>query len=142
MAKATVQAALGPVMLRRITSENSDEERNYAEIILMVCIISIVVTAPIGAILITLTGPRLLTKTKQLPSTEGKDFFESFDKSNDIHNIRVFSHKKKDGEGVTVHRCMIYPSLMKKKKEKIQNCKRILKLLTIQIQTQIKLFLL
>lgn len=75
MAKATVQAALGPVMLRRITSENSDEERNYAEIILMVCIISIVVTAPIGAILITLTGPRLLTKTKQLPPTEGKGFF-------------------------------------------------------------------
>lgn len=72
MAKATVQAALGPVMLKRITDDSSDEEKHYADIILMVCILSIVVTAPIGAILISITGPRLLTKTKQAPPTEGK----------------------------------------------------------------------
>lgn len=138
-----MQAALGPVMLRRITSENSDEERNYAEIILMVCIISIVVTAPIGAILITLTGPRLLTKTKQLPPTEGKVFFlKLLIKAMTSITFVYFPIKKKDGAVVTVHRCMIYPSLMKKKKEKIQNCKKTLKLLTIQIQMQIKLFLL
>lgn len=48
MAKATVQAALGPVTLKRITSSNTDEEKKCAELILMVCILSIVVTAPLG----------------------------------------------------------------------------------------------
>lgn len=71
MAKATVQAALGPVMLKRLNSSNTPEEKHYAEQILMICILSIVVTAPLGAILISILGPRLLTKTKQLPPTEG-----------------------------------------------------------------------
>lgn len=75
MAKATVQAALGPVILRRLTSdinEHTKEEKNFAEIIQMVCILSIIVTAPIGAILISITGPRLLTKTKPMQNVEGK----------------------------------------------------------------------
>lgn len=73
MAKATVQAALGPVLLRRLSKHpHSDDEEHYAELILMVCILSIVVTAPLGAILISITGPRLLTKTKPLPPTDGK----------------------------------------------------------------------
>lgn len=35
----------------------------------MICVMSIILTAPTGAILITLSGPRLLTKTKfpQIP---------------------------------------------------------------------------
>lgn len=37
-----------------------------AQIILMVCILSIVLTAPFGAIMTSITGPRLLTKTKPL----------------------------------------------------------------------------
>lgn len=71
MAKATVQAALGPVCFKRLTDSNTPEERRYAELMLTVCILSIVVTAPIGAILISISGPKLLTKTKQLPPTEG-----------------------------------------------------------------------
>ncbi|CAG9771290.1 unnamed protein product [Ceutorhynchus assimilis] len=63
MAKATVQAALAPVVLGTITDKTSPEYE-YAQKILMVCILSIMVTAPTGAILITLSGPRLLTKTK------------------------------------------------------------------------------
>lgn len=68
MAKAIVQAALGPVCLKRL-SENPDateEEKRLAEIILMVCVLSIVLTAPIGALLISVTGTKLLTKTKPL----------------------------------------------------------------------------
>lgn len=38
-------------------------ETRYAEIVLVLCITSIVLTAPVGAIIITLAGPRLLTKT-------------------------------------------------------------------------------
>jgi solute carrier family 9B (sodium/hydrogen exchanger), member 1/2 len=69
MAKATVQAALGPVALKHIT--NPDDAK-YGEIVLMLCVLSIILTAPTGAILITLTGTKLLTKTKAPPVTEGK----------------------------------------------------------------------
>lgn len=71
MAKATVQAALGPQLLRKHQEQLSPEEKQYAEVILMVCILSIVLTAPIGAILISITGPRLLTKTKPITQVEG-----------------------------------------------------------------------
>lgn len=97
MAKATVQAALGPVMLKRINSSNTDEERYYAEIIVMVCILSIVVTAPIGAILISLTGPRLLTKTKSLPPTEGNFIKNYFGLLCFLNNIKNVSISKKKG---------------------------------------------
>ncbi|KAJ6649754.1 Sodium/hydrogen exchanger 9B2 [Pseudolycoriella hygida] len=73
MAKATVQAALGPVCLKRL-SENPNatpEDVRLAETVLMICVLSIVVTAPIGAILISVTGTRLLTKTKPLHVVEG-----------------------------------------------------------------------
>lgn len=78
MAKATVQAALGPVILRRLTNDTnnfSKDEKRYADIIQLVCILSIVVTAPIGAILISITGPRLLTKTKPMQNVEGDALF-------------------------------------------------------------------
>lgn len=78
MAKATVQAALGPVMLKRLHPDTSKEERYYAQTIMMICILSIVVTAPIGAFLISITGPRLLTKTKQAPPTEGTNIHRKF----------------------------------------------------------------
>lgn len=77
MAKATVQAALGPVAMRRLHDDpnaTADQHR-YAEIILTICVLSIVVTAPIGAILISLSGSKLLTKTKQLHVVEGRSHF-------------------------------------------------------------------
>lgn len=77
MAKATVQAALGPVCLKRL-AENpnaTDEEKKYAEIVLMICVLSIVLTAPIGAILISVSGTKLLTKTKPLQVIEGTFFY-------------------------------------------------------------------
>lgn len=77
MAKATVQAALGPVCLKRLAEkeDSTPEERKYAEIVLMICILSIVLTAPIGAILISVSGTKLLTKTKPLHVVEGKRLF-------------------------------------------------------------------
>lgn len=44
--------------------DKDSAEYGYAEKILMVSVISIMLTAPTAAILITLLGPRLLTKTK------------------------------------------------------------------------------
>lgn len=80
MAKATVQAALGPVILRKLQQdpEATDLQKHYGEVILMICVLSIVLTAPIGAILISISGPRLLTKTKQAPPSEGKIFCLSY----------------------------------------------------------------
>jgi solute carrier family 9B (sodium/hydrogen exchanger), member 1/2 len=74
-AKATVQAALGPVALKHLSAD--DPERRYAEIVLMVCILSIVLTAPTGAILISLTGTKLLSKTTQPQNVEGKQNLSS-----------------------------------------------------------------
>lgn len=71
---ATVQAALGPVCLKRLMSSDNSENKvlqEYANVVLTVCILSIIVTAPLGAILISVTGTKLLTKTKQLPPTDG-----------------------------------------------------------------------
>ena len=56
------QAALGPVTLGLV--KGTQPEQTYAEIVLMISVLSIIMTAPTGAILITLSGPRLLTKTK------------------------------------------------------------------------------
>nr|XP_022919164.1 sodium/hydrogen exchanger 9B2-like isoform X2 [Onthophagus taurus] len=70
MSKATVQAALAPVALGIVGDESPD--KTHAEIVLMICILSIILTAPTGAVLITLSGPRLLTKTKiPAPIPEG-----------------------------------------------------------------------
>ncbi|CAG5021581.1 unnamed protein product [Parnassius apollo] len=76
MAKATVQAALGPVALDEVRKKATEGEPllellNYAEIIITICIMSIVITAPLGAIVITVTGPRLLSKTTKPPVLEG-----------------------------------------------------------------------
>ncbi|XP_046962130.1 sodium/hydrogen exchanger 9B2-like isoform X2 [Vanessa cardui] len=71
LAKATVQAALGPAALDLVhngqTAGNSsvDEER-YAKAILAVSVLSVVISAPIGAILIALAGPRLLSRDSQV----------------------------------------------------------------------------
>nr|XP_014102702.1 sodium/hydrogen exchanger 9B1 isoform X1 [Bactrocera oleae]XP_036226455.1 sodium/hydrogen exchanger 9B1 isoform X1 [Bactrocera oleae] len=71
MSKATVQAALAPVALRNLGDNATDAEKRYAYIVQTLCVLSIVLTAPLGAILITLTGPRLLTRTKQPQVLEG-----------------------------------------------------------------------
>lgn len=70
MAKATVQAALGPVALGFVLGQKP--QQTYGETVLMICVLSIIVTAPTGAVLITLTGTRLLTKTRiPAPIPEG-----------------------------------------------------------------------
>lgn len=48
-----------------------EPDKVYAEKVLMICVLSIILTAPLGAILITLTGPKLLTKTRFPQVTEG-----------------------------------------------------------------------
>ncbi|XP_025196297.1 sodium/hydrogen exchanger 9B1 isoform X1 [Melanaphis sacchari] len=68
MAKASVQAALGPAVLEVAENNKNSEHIAYSRMIVMVCIISILLTAPAGAIIVSLSGPKLLTKAK--PSNE------------------------------------------------------------------------
>ncbi|XP_049855508.1 sodium/hydrogen exchanger 9B2-like [Schistocerca gregaria] len=63
MAKATVQAALCLQPLEKVqASGGSEEELRYAQLVKMTCVLAILLTAPTGAALILLTGPRLLTR--------------------------------------------------------------------------------
>lgn len=73
MAKAIVQAALGPVFLKRLheNPDATDDDKRLAEIMSMICVLSIILTAPIGALLISITGTKLLTKTKPLQANQG-----------------------------------------------------------------------
>jgi solute carrier family 9B (sodium/hydrogen exchanger), member 1/2 len=63
--KATVQAALGAVALDKayqLNSGENDEKIDLGRQILTIAVLSIVVTAPMGAILIAYFGPKLLVK--------------------------------------------------------------------------------
>ncbi|XP_061401389.1 sodium/hydrogen exchanger 9B2-like [Musca vetustissima] len=71
MSKATVQAALGPVALKHLNASSSEDEKHYAYVVQTIAVLSIVLTAPLGAILISVSGTKLLTKTRQPQVTEG-----------------------------------------------------------------------
>lgn len=62
--KATVQAAIGPVLLDQLRQKKIEDQLmiKYATNILTIAVLSILITAPIGAIGITFTGPFLLNK--------------------------------------------------------------------------------
>jgi hypothetical protein len=67
-----VQAALAPVAMDSVRAQNRpEEERVHAERVLVVCVLSILLTAPVAAIIITLSGPRLLTNTTAPAVVEG-----------------------------------------------------------------------
>ena len=57
-----VQAAFGPVALDVAREFHSAEYESYASRLLIVAVLAILITALVGAILITLLGPRLLDK--------------------------------------------------------------------------------
>lgn len=61
--KATVQAAIGGVALDAARRKGDVTLEAYGGIILTMAVLSIIITAPIGAIAIAITGPRLLKKT-------------------------------------------------------------------------------
>ncbi|XP_030883192.1 sodium/hydrogen exchanger 9B2 isoform X2 [Leptonychotes weddellii] len=62
--KATVQAAIGSVALDTARSHGEKQLEEYGMDVLTVAFLSILITAPIGSLLIGLLGPRLLQKAK------------------------------------------------------------------------------
>merc|ERR1711998_427546 len=61
--KATVQAALGAIAL---DEANTDREREMGRAILTISVLAILCTAPVGAAIIGVSGPRLLVLEKTL----------------------------------------------------------------------------
>jgi len=57
-----VQAAIGPVALDIAREIHSEEYESYASRVLIVAVLAILITAPVGATFITVLGPRLLDK--------------------------------------------------------------------------------
>ncbi|XP_012692520.1 sodium/hydrogen exchanger 9B2 [Clupea harengus] len=70
MPKATVQAAIGSTALDMARKKQDAELESYGMDVLTVAVLSILLTAPIGALLIGLCGPFLLQKPKN-PSAWG-----------------------------------------------------------------------
>jgi hypothetical protein len=56
------QAAPGPVALDEVRNLHIQEYKAHASTVMIIAVISILITAPVGAIFITLLGPRLLEK--------------------------------------------------------------------------------
>lgn len=62
--KATVQAALSPMALDIVRARNDMENEARAKLVLTIAVLAIMITAPLGAIAIALTGPKLLHKAE------------------------------------------------------------------------------
>lgn len=100
MSKATVQAALGPVALKAVTSQQrSAEEVHYAELVKNFCILSIILSAPLGALLISVSGSKLLTKTK--PILEPPEGWRRSHRPS-LHDISIIDEEeeREDIEGI------------------------------------------
>ncbi|XP_031563746.1 sodium/hydrogen exchanger 9B2-like [Actinia tenebrosa] len=82
--KATVQAAIGSVSLdmARQAGLTGTYQETYGIQILTVAVLSILVTSPIGAIGISLAGPRMLTQT--LPTEDEDDVTAKLNENGDV----------------------------------------------------------
>ncbi|XP_057561480.1 sodium/hydrogen exchanger 9B2 isoform X1 [Hippopotamus amphibius kiboko] len=68
--KATVQAAIGSVALDTARSHGEKQLEEYGMDVLTVAFLAILITAPIGSLLIGLLGPRLLQKAEHQTTDE------------------------------------------------------------------------
>lgn len=78
--KATVQAALGGILLGMAEEEDDDEFIEHGELFLTIAVLSILLTAPLGAILTATFGPRLLQKSGEdivSPQSEAEELREN-----------------------------------------------------------------
>lgn len=71
--KATAQAVLGSIILKSAIKIDDPEYIRYGQIIQTTAIFSIVICAPIGAILINTLGPKILPKDPDNETTDDSD---------------------------------------------------------------------
>ncbi|KAK3594872.1 hypothetical protein CHS0354_005945 [Potamilus streckersoni] len=96
MPKATVQAAIGALAYDKAIEFKRSDEIVYGRQILTIAVLSILVTAPIGAAIISILGPRLLHKT-ETKVTEPLRLEESVDEE------RGFLLKEREVKDETSH---------------------------------------
>lgn len=86
--KATVQAALGPILLDRLHENHIADPQmiNYATSVLSIAVLSILITAPIGAIGISVCGPKLLNRKMKEPIPEVNAAYELDFGEDDVNN--------------------------------------------------------
>ena len=90
--KATVQAAIGSLALDAARSQDAgDAEVRAGQLVLNAAVVSIMITAPLGALLIALSGPKLLTKHG---GGSGSD--EGEEESEDCEDCITVSHAAAD----------------------------------------------
>jgi NhaP-type Na+/H+ or K+/H+ antiporter len=68
--KATVQAAIGPIALDFAREKENLRDKELATLVLTIAVLSILITAPLGAIAIAMTGPKLLNKSQNSEVTQ------------------------------------------------------------------------
>lgn len=73
---------MGPIPLDKARENGSEEDLVHAQKILILAVLAILITAPLGAILITVLGPRLLNKAvggemKQINQKDEEEIRES-----------------------------------------------------------------
>ncbi|XP_049617369.1 sodium/hydrogen exchanger 9B2 isoform X1 [Syngnathus scovelli] len=71
MPKATVQAAIGSTALDTARDKNDETLVKFGLDVLTLAVLAILITAPIGALSIGLTGPRLLSRQVKVPEAVG-----------------------------------------------------------------------
>jgi NhaP-type Na+/H+ or K+/H+ antiporter len=83
--KATVQAAIGPIALDFAREKEDLRDKELATLVLTIAVLSILITAPLGAIAISTTGPKLLNKSKNSEVTQFNSYtFEANKKTKDF----------------------------------------------------------
>ncbi|XP_033097085.1 sodium/hydrogen exchanger 9B2-like isoform X2 [Anneissia japonica] len=107
--KATVQAAIGSTALIEATNRDDPDEREIemATQMLTLAVLVILITAPIGAIMISLTGPKCLDYSPANANEEGDQEDEEngdIDEDDPFCNRSVFSSLGNNGRGFFVVR--------------------------------------
>jgi len=99
MPKATVQAALGPIFLERAKLLGMTEMYQMGEQILTLAVLSILITAPLGAVTIMGLGPKLLAKKKgeeDEDDDEAGSENDNVDPENDGQEMDNMNHIEED----------------------------------------------
>ncbi|GFN98310.1 mitochondrial sodium/hydrogen exchanger 9b2-like [Plakobranchus ocellatus] len=96
--KATVQAAIGAVALDRAKDVGDEDLIKLGEQVLMLAVLVILITAPIGAIGIALAGPRLLKRQPQ------RQTIEEVSKRNSAENLENGEKEPETEQDGLIHR--------------------------------------
>lgn len=118
--KATVQAAIGSLALDTARDNNKTDLIPLGEQILTLAVLSILMTAPLGAVLIVITGKRLLNQTPDFDPQQRKSIITmAFDQDSllSLQELNNSTWLTRTGEENDVSQPMIDSSKTAEEKE-------------------------